>query len=148
MVIPPDTLVHPQLTCTFSFMAVFIINARIMKDLNVQNRTKDHDTLRYYPDGAVKIDLDNILIIDKMVYPNNLYLKVEGVHMNPIRVLRIWDENGFIHMRVQQTEGKKRIYDISHILDPDIQYFSWWITDYDYFMKSLEDRVMMELIVG
>jgi hypothetical protein len=117
-----------------------MINVHIMKD-NVRNSSSTKKSVRYFPDGGVQIDLDSILTVHKMVYPGKHYLKVEGVHMNPVKILKIWDEHGFIHMTVQHTEGNQRVYDISHTLNPDIKYYGWWITDSDYFIRVLEDRV-------
>ena len=62
---------------------------------NVHNQTRKYETFKYYPDGGIQIDRENIMTLNKMVYPDPKYLKVEGRRIMVIKVLKIWDsKNG------------------------------------------------------
>ena len=103
--------------------------------------SQNQDLVTYFPDGGVRINLDNILTRNKTIYPKKLYLKSEGIHMDVVHVLKIWDEDGMIQLLVQE-KNTDRIYNINHVLDPDIKYFVWWLVEYEFFIDALENRIM------
>jgi len=104
-----------------------------------------NDLIRYLPNGDVQIRLDNILTRNKIVHKNMLLLKVEGRHVDVIKVRNVWDEDGIVHLKVQDNETGKD-YTISHVLDPNVKYFVWWIVSYDYVTNTLGDRSYEKLI--
>ena len=75
---------------------------------------------------------------------NMLLLKIEGHFVHGIRVFDVYDENGIVYLRVQDQETGKD-YTISHVLDPQVKYFVWWVVSYDYVMNALGGRVYDKL---
>ncbi len=117
-----------------------------MKPEDAQNSTffPDDDILTYYRNGGVRIDLENILTIDRIIYPDMLLLKQEGSHFDVIRVLEVWDQDVDVKIRIQDRRtGIKHV--ISQILDRNVRYFIWTLISYPYAMKMIEDQVIRKI---
>ncbi len=108
---------------------------------------KTNDFIKYYPDGSVKILLDNILTLDHIVHPNMRVIKKEGSHFDPTKILEIWDDGDYVYLQVQDIKTGK-VGELVQILDVGNSYFLWSILSYDYAMKMMEERIMNRLIVG
>ena len=74
------------------------------QDTSKQLSQYSEDTLTYYPDGSVKIKMDNILTTDQVLFPGMLLLKSEGIRFDVVKVLEVWDENGFIYIRIEDNK--------------------------------------------
>ena len=120
-----------------------------MKPEYAQNKTffPDDDILTYYPDGSAKIDLENILTYDRIIYPDMLLLKQEGSHFDIIRVLEVWDQDVDVKIKIQDRRtGIEHV--ISQILDRNVGYFIWTLISYPYAMKMIEDQVIRKIKYG
>ena len=103
--------------------------------------------MTYRLNGGVRIDLDNILTIDRIIYPDMLLLKNEGSHFDVVRVLKVWDDSGYLKIRIQDRKtGREHV--ISHILNRNVGYFVWTLISYPYAMKMLEDQVIRKINDG
>lgn len=58
----------------------------------------------------------------------------EGLRTFPIRQLHVWDFAGFVHLRIQNLETGK-VYEISRLLQADIEYCLWEIASLDFIMN-------------
>lgn len=115
----------------------------------VHNTPTSNNLVKFYPDGSASICLDNILIENKRIIPGNLYLKVENGHYSIIRIIRIWQKDNLVFIKVKEQDyDDVKKYLLSHILDPENKFFLWYLLDYEQVMNLLEDRVIMSLIVG
>jgi hypothetical protein len=58
----------------------------------------------------------------------------EGQKTFPIRLLHVWDSQGFVYLRIQNLRTGK-VYEISRLLQDDIEYCLWEIASLDYLMN-------------
>lgn len=116
---------------------------------NAQKETfsTSDDIMTYLTNGAVKIDLDNILTIDKIIHPDMLLLKQEGSHFDVVKVLDIWDQDVYLKIRIQDRKTGRE-HDISQILDRNNGYFIWTLISYPFAMKMIEDQVIRKINDG
>lgn len=117
------------------------------KDAQKKTFSTDDDIMTYYHDGSAKIDLENILTIGNIVHPEMLLLKQEGSHFDVIRVMDIWDEDGYVKIKIEDRKTGRE-HDISQILDRDNGYFVWTLLSYPYAMKMIEDQVIRKINDG
>jgi len=132
----------------YAFLSIYMKHLHMMPE-NAQNKTfsTSDDIMIYLPNGGVRIDLDNILTIDRIIYPDMLLLKQEGSHFDIIRVIDIWDENGYVKIRIQDRKTGRE-HDISQILDRNNGYFIWTLISYQFAMKMFEDQVIRKINDG
>jgi len=119
----------------------------MQKDAQKKTFSTSNDILTYLPNGGVRIDLDNILTIDKIVHPEMLLLKQESSHFDVIRVLDIWDEDDYLKIKIEDRKTG-RVHVISQILDRNNGYFVWTLISYPYAMNMIEDRVIRKINDG
>ncbi len=112
---------------------------------NVQK--SPYEIIHYLPDGNVQINLDNILTESKIIHPNMPLIKLEGSHIDLIKILDISDDTSHLYIKIQEYETGRE-YQISHILDPMIKYFVWWLVSEDCMLGMLEDRVFRKINYG
>jgi hypothetical protein len=62
------------------------------------------------------------------------YMYHEGQKTFPIRLLHIWDSDGFVYLRIQNLQTGQ-VYEISRILKDDNEYCLWEIASLDYLMN-------------
>ena len=111
---------------------------------NVQNTKPENDLIKYYPDGNVKILLDNILTLDHIVHPNMKVLKMEGSHFDTINILEIWDDGDYVYLKVKDIKTQRE-HELVQILDRENKYFLWSIIDLDYAMGMMEDKIVEKI---
>ena len=111
-----------------------------MKTIVQKPNSKAHELIQYLPDNMVKIDLENILTIDRIIYPNMLLLKLEGRHSDVIRVIDVWDYDGYVHLWVEDRKTGKT-GELVQILDKENKIFIWSLISLDYVLNVLEDRI-------
>jgi hypothetical protein len=58
----------------------------------------------------------------------------EGLKKFPIRLLHVWDADGFVYLRIQNLQTRK-VNKISWILQEDIEFTLWSIASLDYLMN-------------
>lgn len=120
-----------------------------MKPEDAQNSTisPTNGILTYFKDGSVRIDLENILTIDKIVHPDMLLLKQEGSHFDVVQILDIWDEDGYLMIQIKDRKTG-RVHIISQILDRNNGYFIWTLISYQFAMTMFEDQVIRKINDG
>ena len=88
----------------------------------------------YYPDGSVQVRMDNILTTDQILYPGMILLKSEGHRFDVVKVLDVWDINGFLYVKVEDTK-LGRVINLSQRIG--VKYFVWTLVSYDYLNSGL-----------
>jgi hypothetical protein len=90
--------------------------------------------LSYLPDYIVYLNLPCVLTLSKTLRIGMPYMYHEGQKTFPIRLLHIWDSDGFVYLRIQNLETGK-VHEISWLLKADIEYCLWEIASLDYLMN-------------
>jgi hypothetical protein len=67
------------------------------------------------------------------------YLYHEGQKTFAIRLLHVWDSDGFVYLRIQNMQTGQ-VYEISSILKDDTGSCLWEIASLDYLMSLLNKR--------
>jgi len=93
------------------------------------------DIFTYYPDGSVQVRLDNILTTDQVLFPGMLLLKSEGQRFDVVKVLEVWDDRGFLYVKVEDDKTG-RVINLSQRISVD--YYVWTLVSYDYLDKGIE----------
>jgi hypothetical protein len=94
--------------------------------------------LSYLPEHTVYLNLPCILTLNKTLRIGMPYLYCEGQKTFPIRLLHVWDSDGFVFLRIQNLRTGQ-VYEISWLLQGDIEYCLWEIASLDYLI-SLTDK--------
>ena len=95
------------------------------------------DIFTYYPDGSVQVRMDNILTTDQVLFPGMLLLKSEGIRFDVVKVLEVWDDKGFLFVKVEDNKTGRVIYLNQRI---GVDYYVWTLVSYDY----LDSRICMK----
>lgn len=88
-----------------------------------------NEIITYNPDGSVQIHMDNILTSDQVIFPGMLLFKSEGIHIDVVRILEIWDKDGYLYIKIEDNKTGK-IGTISKRIG--IDYHLWTLVSYDY----------------
>ncbi|MCK5138081.1 MAG: hypothetical protein KAR19_20015 [Bacteroidales bacterium] len=103
--------------------------------------------ITYLPDGGVKIDFDNVFTIDRIVYPSMKVLKFEGVHVDAIEILDVYDQQGYVYLPIRDL-ASGATSELVQVLDEENKVFVWSIVSYEYIMDHMVNRIMMRYIAG
>ena len=95
--------------------------------------------LSYLPDYTVHLNLPCVLTLFKTLRVGMPYMYHEGLKTFAIRLLHIWDSDGFVYLRIQNLETSK-VYEISRLLNADTDYCLWEIASLNYLMSISEKR--------
>jgi hypothetical protein len=90
--------------------------------------------LLYLPDYTVYLNLPCVLTLSKTLRIVMPYMYHEGLKSFPIRVLHIWDSEGFVYLRIQNMRTGQ-VHEISRLLQAENKYCLWEIASLDYIMK-------------
>jgi len=102
----------------------------------------------FFPIATTRILLDNMLTIGKIVYPGMRVIKIESNRFDAIEIHNVEEEpKGYVNLLVRDI-GTDRIFELTQILDAENKYFVWTILSIEYFIKSMEKRIMMRYIAG
>ncbi|HKJ80963.1 MAG TPA: hypothetical protein VJ954_02985 [Ignavibacteriaceae bacterium] len=100
--------------------------------------TKDFSGLKkleYFRPNVVRLDLSFILTENKLLVLNMPYLKLEGQHVDAVRLLDIWDKDGYVFLKIENiTTGI--INTISWLVEYDGDYWLWSLASFNY-LKTL-----------
>lgn len=112
---------------------------------NVQNINHPHDKVTYFKNGEVKIDLDNILAPNKILQIGNLLLKVEGSHIDVVKLLGVTNTDQMVYLEIEEMKTGS-VHKISTRIDQEAgKYFVWWVVNFDHVLGAIEDRVVDQL---
>jgi hypothetical protein len=95
--------------------------------------------LEYLPDYTVYLDLPCVLTLSKTLRIGMPYMYHEGLKTFPIRLLHIWDSDGFVFLRIQNIQTGQ-VYEISRNLNSSSEFCLWEIASMDYLMKLSNER--------
>ena len=87
--------------------------------------------LSYLPNHMVYLNLPCILTHNKTLRIGMPYMYCEGQKTFPIRLLHVWDSDGFVYLRIQNLKTGQ-VYEISRLLQADIEYCLWEIASLDF----------------
>lgn len=108
-----------------------------MKDhiMNINNSEVNiTQLLQYLPDHRVYLNLPCILTLNKTLWIGMPYLYHEGQKTFAIRLLHVWDSDGFVYLRIQNLQTGQ-VYKISSILKDDTEFSLWEIASLDFIMN-------------
>ena len=99
-----------------------------------QNKSKQlgqyqEDIFTYYPNGSVKVKMDNILTTDQVLFPGMLLLKSEGHRFDVIKVLEVWDDKEFLYVKVEDNKTG-RVINLSQRIGVD--YYVRTLISYEF----------------
>ena len=95
--------------------------------------------LKYLPDNTVYLNLPCILTLNKTLRIGMPYMYHEGQKTFPVRLLHIWNSDGFVYLRIQNLQTGQ-VNEISRLLQYDIEYCLWEIASLDYIMSHSKKR--------
>jgi len=90
--------------------------------------------LSYLPDYTAYLNLPCVLTLSKTLRIGMPYMYHEGLKTFPIRLLHIWDYDGFVHLRIQNLESGE-VYEISRLLNAGTDYCLWEIASLDFILN-------------
>lgn len=103
----------------------------------LQNIQNEDEYVTKYEDGTMQVRSENILTTDQVLFPDMLLLKIEGLHVDVVRILDLWVEDGFLYIKLEDRKTGK-VGMISQKLG--INYHLWTLVSYDYFIDKLISR--------
>jgi hypothetical protein len=80
------------------------------------------------------LNLPFILTEDKMLVLGMPYLKLEGQQTDAIRLIDIWDNEGFVYLKIMNLKDKN-INTISWSLGYNGHFWLWSITSLSYLLR-------------
>jgi hypothetical protein len=112
-----------------------------MKEQSKPAKPPDYNVplLSYLPDYIVYLNLPCVLTLSKTLRIGMPYMYHEGLKTFPIRLLHIWDSDGFVYLRIQNLRTGQ-VYEISRLLQADTGYCLWEIASLDYIMNLSNKR--------
>ena len=103
--------------------------------INIKNsKGNTNSMVQYLPDHRVYLNLPCILTLNKTLRIGMPYMYHEGQKTFAIRLLHVWDSDGFVYLRIQNMQSGQ-VYKISSILKDNTGYCLWEIASLDYLMK-------------
>ena len=106
---------------------------KTLNDLNDQhNRTPD--TIIYERQQILTLDREFILTQDKNLVTGIPYLYSEGSHHVAVRLLKVWEEDDFIYLSLEELQSG-RPFKVSWNLDYQGSYYLWTIADLPTLMN-------------
>ncbi len=108
-----------------------------MKDqiMNINNSEVNiNSVLQYLPDYRVYLNLPCVLTLNKTLRIGMPYMYHEGQKTFAIRLLHVWDSDGFVYLSIQNLQTGQ-VYEISIILKDDTGFSLWEIASLDYLMN-------------
>ena len=98
---------------------------------------KTDELIKYHPSGSVQILMDNILTTDQVISPGMLMLKAEGIHYDVIQALEIWDQEGYLYIKIRDNKTSKIGTLIQRI---GVDYFVWTLISYEYLASRFLNK--------
>jgi hypothetical protein len=112
-----------------------------MKEQSQTIKPPDYNVplLSYLPDYTVYLNLPCVLTLSKTLRIGMPYMYHEGLKTFPIRLLHVWDSDGFVYLRIQNLRTGQ-VYEISRLIYANSKYCLWEIASLDYLMRISEKR--------
>lgn len=97
----------------------------INADYNIQNK------LEYISHDKVRLDLPFILTENKTLVIGMPYLLIEEYDIDAIRLMRVWDKDGYVYLKIENLQTK-HVGVISWLIDYDGDYWIWSLRNLSY----------------
>ena len=111
------------------------------KCLTTKNQTpnsKEYSGLRkleYFRPNVVRLDLPFILTKNKILVLNMPYLKLEGTNIDAVRLLNVWDEDGYVYLEIKNLKTGQ-VNSISWLLEYNGDYWLWSLASFSYLSSG------------
>lgn len=92
-------------------------------------------TLEYFQPDIVRLNLPFIQTENKMLILNMPYLKVEGTHIDAVRLLSVWDSDGYVYLKIMNL-ANNRIDTLTWLLDYSGTYWLWSLTSLGFILNE------------
>lgn len=89
--------------------------------------------LEYLQSDIVRLDLPFILTEDKILVLGMPYLKLEGSYIDAVRLLDVWDEDGYVYLRIENIKNYK-VTIVSWLIDYDGDHWLWALSSLKYLL--------------
>lgn len=89
--------------------------------------------LEYFRPDIIRLNLPFILTEDKMLVLGMPYLMLEGEHTDAIRLIDVWDNDGFVFLKIENMQSGK-ISTLSWSLGYDGNYILWSIASLEFLI--------------
>ncbi len=113
-----------------------------MSNLHKHNSiTEDsnHNKIKYFPPNSVQLNLPFILTQDKKLTIGMPYLKLEGRHIDAIRLLDIWDTDGYIFLKIENLQHGQ-VNTLSWALNHKGDFWVWSIASFSFLTTITSKR--------
>jgi hypothetical protein len=87
--------------------------------------------LEYFRPNIVRLDLPFILTENKILVLDMPYLKMEGHHIDAIRLINVRNDFEFVYLKIKDIQTKK-VYTLSWSLMYEGNYWLWSLTSLNY----------------
>jgi hypothetical protein len=101
----------------------------IMDDIN-----STPDPMKYCRQDPFTLDRPFILTHGKTLYKGMPYLFSEGSHHVAVRLLKVWEEDDFIYLSLEELQSG-RPFKVSWNLEYDGDYYLWSLADLPSIMN-------------
>ncbi len=98
-----------------------------------QNDYSSLNKLEYFCPNIVRLDLPFILTKNKMLVSNMPYLKLEGTHIDAVRLINVWDEDGYVYLKIKNLKTGQ-VNTISWLLEYKGDFWLWSLASLSYFI--------------
>lgn len=88
------------------------------------NEFKHLKKLEYFRPDIIRLNLPFILTEDKMLVLGMPYLKLEGQHTDAVRLLDVWDNGGYVFLKIENLQSGK-IDTLSWLIEYSGNYWLW-----------------------
>jgi len=99
--------------------------------------TSSQVVLSYISTDCVILNLPFIYTTDKKLFIGMPYMKLEGKHTDAIRLLKVWDKNNIVYLKIEDL--KTHIINvISHNMEYTGDFWLWSLADFAFIMNLVE----------
>jgi hypothetical protein len=96
--------------------------------------------LEYLQPYIVRLDLPFILTEDKMLVLGMPYLKLEGNHIDAVRLLDVCDKEGYVYLKIEDIKTG-RVYTISWLLEYEGEFWLWSIASLEFIENDVFSKI-------
>lgn len=96
--------------------------------------------LEYLQPDIVRLDLPFILTEDKILVLGMPYLKLEGNHIDAVRLLDVNDNEGYVYLKIEDINTNS-VYTISWLLEYDGEFWLWAIASFEYIENDVFNKL-------
>jgi len=99
------------------------------------------NTLEYFSQNIVRLDLPFIQTENKILVVNMPYLKMEGNHVDAVRLLCVWDNDGYVYLKIRNLVNN-RIDTLIWSLDYSGTYWLWSLSSLEFIENEIFSAII------